>query len=539
MFAVALLESIPKEREAHRANAHRTRCRSCWAALLILACAANLAAAPTFPTQCVAFPDDCAGAALASRYSTRGLVDFPLPFNPAVHPPEMQMFRATIDLALFPEAVCNDGSPAVFYFAEAPAGSINADKWVVQLEGGGGCLEAVDEDGLHQDCMDRWTGRGPDLLDFPRKMSTDLDSNGVADPIFLPFEGRFSGLLGPDSVVTDPTLNGGLDAWNRIFINYCSSDLWIGQSGAIVLDDGEWTDAGGAQQVYEPLDEAWFNGHLIVESVFDALAAGVLSDDQEGYIRRDAVPEEILIAGDSAGGGGVATNLDFIASKAGWGSDFAGNDLANTMGVAGSNMKPPYAYDDSTLPWYSGPTTVQEWDYSSSPAVLVDVDLDGNGVVDDHDLEAGAPLRRPVYEFLLNAFLDESCATANTDPLAPDPNQRHWLCYRTSSLYPGGYITTPILVKQDLADPLTGGGIPAYGEGIRTMMSSLASNFEYFGPRCGHHETLTHQGRFNGDRVIDALGIETSYHRAISWFLAGTYSSIFFDPGVTGTACAP
>jgi hypothetical protein len=38
--------------------------------------------------------------------------------------------RFTVDNALFPDAVCNDGSPAIFYFRPA-ANAANANKWVI------------------------------------------------------------------------------------------------------------------------------------------------------------------------------------------------------------------------------------------------------------------------------------------------------------------------------------------------------------------------------------------------------------------------
>lgn len=503
--------------------------------------AAPTEAAPTFPVDCAAYPDDCAGSALASPYGTKGLGDHPLLFDPAVDPPEVRMYRVTMNPALYPAARCNDGSPAVFYFAPAPAGSANADRWIFQLEGGGGCLDAADTAGLHQDCMDRWTGKGPDLLDVPRKMSTDLDRDGVTDVNFLPLEGRIPGLFGEDTVVTDPTQNGGFDAWNRVYLNYCSSDLWQGQSGPIALAGGEWTDAGGGVHTYEPLDAAIFNGHLIFDAVLDAILAGVVSDDGEHWLQLlfPSALEQVVLAGESAGGGGVAANLDYLAGKSGWGADGTGVDRGITLGVAGANTHVPFAYDDATVPWYTGPVTVQEWDYSFSPPLLVDVDLDANGTIDTDAQEAGVPLRRPVYEFVIDAFVDQSCLAANTDPAAADPNRRHWLCYRSSSLYPAGHITTPILVKQDLADPLVGAGIPSFAEGVRTMMGSLPANFWYFGPQCGRHATLSASRYFKRDRVSDGMGRQVTYHRAVQELIAGTYVSIYFDPGVTFRACPP
>ena len=494
-------------------------------------------AAPTFPaapTDCAAFPQSCAGQALASPNSTRGVGDHPVPYTGA-QPPEVQLFRHTMDLTQYPEAVCNDGSPAVFYFAPAPAGSVNRDKWVFQLEGGGGCLAATDGASLHEDCMDRWTGKGPAYLDFPRKMSTDIDRDGVVDASFLPVVGRVPGLLGADTIVTDPTQNGGLDAWNRVFVNYCSSDLWIGQSGPLSLAGGEWIDPNGNAQPYPPLARAWFHGHRILESVMDAIAAGVLSDEGEHYICRHAAPETIVLAGDSAGGGGVSQNLDWLAELPGWGATPNGVDRGITLGVAGSTLQPPFAHDDATVAWYTGPVTVQEWDMSIN--ALVDVDLDGNGNPDTDAREADVPLRRPVYESLIDAFIDQSCLAANTDPTAADPNQRHWLCYRSAWLFPSGEIATPMLVKQDLTDSVVGGLVPAFDEGTRAQMLDLPAHHPYFGPQCGHHETLSHGRNFKRDRVLDGLGRDVSYHTAIAEFIAGTYGSIFYEPGVTFRRC--
>ncbi len=515
------------------------------ASVLVVLGLVFLANAPTFasstlPVDCALYPADCAGAFLASPYNTRGLNDNPRLFNLAVHQPEEKMYRVTMDTALYPEAVCNDGSAAVFYFAPAPVGSVNADKWVVQLEGGGSCLEAFDRDELHTDCMDRWTGRGPNLLDFPRKMSTDLDGDGLTDSFFLPLEGRIPGLLGADSVVTDPTSNGGADAWNRLYLNYCSSDLWRGRSGSQVLDGGEWTDASGGLHTYEPLDHVYFHGHWILDSVLDAVRAGVVSDDGEHQLRLDSAPSQVLLVGESAGGGGVVANLDYVASKAGWGADLSGVDRGITSGVSGATTLPPLAYDDATIAWYDGPDTVQEWDLGPGVPTLVDVDLDGNGVVDTYSKEARIPLRRPVYESILSVFSDQSCVAANTDALAPDPNRRHWLCYTSVPLFEDGHVTTPILVKQDLTDSVMSGSLPAFDDGVRATMGTLPANFYYFGPQCGHHETLSSTTRFGGDRVLDpATGREVSYHSAIADFIQGIYTSIYHQPGVTTKSCAP
>ena len=47
--------------------------------------------------------------------------------------------RNTISLTTYPTAVCNDGSPGVYYFDAAPAGSTQANVWIVYLQDGGWC----------------------------------------------------------------------------------------------------------------------------------------------------------------------------------------------------------------------------------------------------------------------------------------------------------------------------------------------------------------------------------------------------------------
>src|SRR5690606_25252910 len=56
--------------------------------------------------------------------------------------------RVDLDPAIFPDAVCNDGTPGFFYFR--PAGSEAArNRWVIQLQGGGSCANP-------SHCAKRW-----------------------------------------------------------------------------------------------------------------------------------------------------------------------------------------------------------------------------------------------------------------------------------------------------------------------------------------------------------------------------------------------
>ena len=44
-----------------------------------------------------------------------------------------------VSLAAHPLALCNDGTPAAYYFRKAPSQSEQANIWVVYLQGGGEC----------------------------------------------------------------------------------------------------------------------------------------------------------------------------------------------------------------------------------------------------------------------------------------------------------------------------------------------------------------------------------------------------------------
>ncbi len=56
--------------------------------------------------------------------------------------------RFTVDTKRFPEAVCNDGSPAVFYIGRYTKDE-DRNKWLIFLQGGGSCGNA-------QACAQRW-----------------------------------------------------------------------------------------------------------------------------------------------------------------------------------------------------------------------------------------------------------------------------------------------------------------------------------------------------------------------------------------------
>lgn len=160
------------------------------------------------------------------------------------------------------EAVCNDGTSAVYYHRPAEVGF--EDKWVVWFEGGGGCLSP-------EDCAQRW--------ETERYLMTSSTS------------GEFAQKGGVLSV--DAEENPDFYQWNHVMLNYCSSDSWHGDA------------------VHEAAGRTWyFKGKDIVEAVFeDLMDPEIFGDDNL------AAASQVLVTGTSAGGGGVSQNINDIA---GW-----------------------------------------------------------------------------------------------------------------------------------------------------------------------------------------------------------------------------
>jgi hypothetical protein len=117
------------------------------------------------------------------------------------------------------QAVCNDGSPAVYYLREGKGTGTNT--WVIFLVGGGFCFSV-------ESCDQR-------LITNPELMS----SRGYPTQLKVP------GILS-DSPKSNPDFYNA----NHVLIPYCSSDLWSG-------DRESSSETGG----YE------FRGRRIVQAV--------------------------------------------------------------------------------------------------------------------------------------------------------------------------------------------------------------------------------------------------------------------------------
>lgn len=168
--------------------------------------------------------------------------------------------KVVVQNAAARHAVCNDGTPGVYYFRPGSGEGVN--RWVIFLAGGGFCF-SVNTCQLRQIL-------NPELMTSSDKPATI----------------RVPGLLS-DLKGQNPDFYNA----NHVAIVYCSSDLFSGNQAA---SDG----TGG----YE------FRGWNTFRAII-----GDLKGRNTGPNLKSA--SEVLLAGTSAGGAGVMVHLDWLASQ--------------------------------------------------------------------------------------------------------------------------------------------------------------------------------------------------------------------------------
>ena len=234
--------------------------------------------------------------------------------------PGTEMQRKILDQSVFPLARCNDNSPAIFYYrpASRPA---DADKWVINLQGGGGCSNGLD-------CSQRWFSinqhfgvGGMTSVGFP----VAVNQNGI-------FEREAPhGSMNP------------YEGYNQVFVHYCSSDNWSGTvADAVVagLDYRPTLPPGPADGLPVPrLYTISFLGRRIFDAVVETLRRNGVPPLE--YLRPGASAQQmpdlddarfVIFSGGSAGGGGVVHNLDHLRAALG--------ERTRLVGISDSLFRP-------------------------------------------------------------------------------------------------------------------------------------------------------------------------------------------------------
>ncbi|MEQ8458640.1 MAG: pectin acetylesterase-family hydrolase [Sandaracinaceae bacterium] len=409
--------------------------------------------------------------------------------------------RVDVDLDRYPDALCNDGTGGVFFVRRATRAE-DADRWIVQLLGGGTC-----QDG--QSCANRFCASGS-AIGALKMSSREAPTRGTTG------EG-----------ISSMRADNPFATWNHVVIWYCSSDAWSGTARDVALE------ADHPERPGEPVRyRLHFLGSEIFDAVVDTLRAAPFS-------YRDASGDDVvmpdldeartvLLAGASAGSGGVRNQIDRFAEALR--SDNPAVDVRAVLDAVMAPAREALGYADSAL--------CRERDVCTYEAHL-----------------------RPVWEEtrpLRGAVGDESCPAWHA---ANDPGSE-WRCGDLDHVL-RHHITTPFFFRQDQADGVVmpntvdlGYTVPSRGdapmdarlfaeliaEEAATLTTSAWWSGEAhegagvavipgaFSPRCGHHETLRTESATYGVRVEQDGTQRAPMGLLAAWLAGDPVRAIAGDP---------
>lgn len=376
------------------------------------------------------------------------------------------------------QAMCNDGQPAAFYF-RAGSGA-NRSKYLIVLSGGGYCASDLG-------CAVRWndpTGSPDGIIGWHQNMvpetnaTINLDGRGILD-----FDGS-------------PAANP-FDGYSRIYVPYCSSDVWIGTGQITEVDRYQDVDSDGdLDDLFPPVFgdtlpetngvvELYFGGSKIVEGVIAMVLEGYNEDP-------DTIPTEIVLVGSSAGGAGVNGNLDLVADQVAAATNGAEDayvwgisDSSNELGIYANNV-PSLTVQDSIrdrLEYHSG-----------GLGSTVDVAVDTSCI----DVEIGAAEQKCYYApyVLANHMQTPVFLTGNAyDAVDHGYIYEDLTCVTnplTSSFVAGCYNATQ--ATDWIRDKISNNGAPQLSSSVYAGPSGYyIANFGH-----GYHELTKHGSTFFG-----------------------------------------
>lgn len=217
-----------------------------------------------------------------------------------------------IDQSVYPDAKCNDGSAPRYSYALA---STPTKKWLIHLKGGASCTDELS-------CANRWFDVGVTA----HAVLNDPEIGNHRNMVNAPAPDSFAGLGIVDfrtGFGTNP-----LQDMNRLYVHYCSSDVWRGRGGTLAtagtVFDPMWRYIEArptllAEYGYlEPPAEIVFSGADIVDAIVDIVKTGTWDSGGAGPADASRIPDdstaEIVLTGSSAGSNGVTHNLDRVAA---------------------------------------------------------------------------------------------------------------------------------------------------------------------------------------------------------------------------------
>ena len=436
-----------------------------------------------------------------------------------------------VDTGTFPDALCNDGTPPVLYFRPY-RGEANRHKWAITLRGGGGCGSAAA-------CAARWcscaTEKRCPFADGTTHFTADNMSGG----------GR-RGQAGSGIHRRDDAVENPIEDYNHVQLIYCSSDTWAGRARGVTYTT---THPISGQEVS-------YTMHFLGAYILDADLAILRQDGVPALIYtadggQVAMPDlddavEVVVAGDSAGGAGVITSLDYIRDTL----------RAHHNGCDGGAGCPPEVV--GLIDAIVGPD-MSRLDFTQSVGAAQGVDTWQKFI----DLAAASPANAGRRE-------DESCvawhAAHAPDTAAACGDGMHVVRH---------HVTTPFFVRMALLDQLISSNYQAAGvadpelgpfttnqNGVPLVFAvvlqrelaafpDLKSTAEegadmpvapgVFAPACSNHDTIHENAEVYGVTVAPPgegpLALFDVFQR---WRTGGAHSTVLTqDPQRADTVCPP
>ena len=380
-----------------------------------------------------------------------------------------------------PMALCNDGSAAVYYIRAATPEAVDlldqptANQWVIFLQGGGGCVD-------YDTCRDRWCGNSP--FDASKMSSQWAPETIGAKGIF------------------NRSAENNLGDRNQVFAYYCSSDSWTGRAQSALLED---PDNPGRSISLDLM------GAHIFDALIDELGNGVASPDGTVQLPPLVEATDIILAGSSAGSGGVRHNVDRFRERM---EDLTGSNKTH-KGQA-PTMQIRAVTDAGLTPDSEG--------------------VSGLPLGDPDDLWTQQLLRGADAIELREGRLDQSCLDLNPGT--------EYQC-TDSAFVQLNHITTPFFARMDLSDPVGYRSantelfptLASFAVKVHDGLTSLAdirtaqgaAEFEditvqpgAYGTLCGQHTALTNDDFFFNPVVQPQGGqLALSFHDALWNWLSG------------------
>jgi Pectinacetylesterase len=443
-----------------------------------------------------------------------------------------------------PNARCNDGTAAVAY-VQAATDIAHANDWIISLEGGGSCSNA-------QDCLNRWQDANNKGVGI-QKMSTSVSRatwngwQGLAAAVNSPPNGWTAQTINgvpsygaPSAITMSGILSNAAGnpfaGWNKVHLNYCSSDNHIGQNPLVL---GTGIDRAGSAVAFE----LQFRGADIFDGLITDLRNAVACAPGPGACVSPPSLNNagtILLTGSSAGSQGLQDTLDYFR---------AGQSALNAATLVRG------VFDAG-----SGPLR-NEFPYSLSLAGFTNYQAQM-----DHEWNN-------IMVGFWNARTDQSCKDLNLE--LPSRCADHMHLQRH-------HITTSFFFHTDLLDYVAGESIrknfypdtlsvPAgnYLPGTAAWIQSTGAldNLQdihilqdltarryasehaliladaqwmapgIFAPRCRGHVALESAAGFNG-RLLNFAGVPTNLATGIVTWLSGVPFAAYATPGTTAMPLA-